>query len=57
MNDVPFAEIGAKEVNTLAAENVAGMKGVTSTLTCVEYTPDEVEDTSLLLRVLYPTIW
>ena len=43
-----FTKIRVNEVNTAASENVAEVESVTSTLTCVEYTPKEVEETSLL---------
>ena len=34
MDDVLFTKIRVNEVNTPAAENVAGVEGVTSTLAC-----------------------
>ena len=43
-----FTKIRVNKVNTPEAENVAGVESVTSTLTCVEYMPEEVEETSLL---------
>ena len=49
MDDILFTEIGVNEVSTPAAENEAGVEGATSTPACVEYTPEEVEETSLLL--------
>ena len=43
-----FTMIGVNDVSTPEAENVARVESVTSTLACVEYMPEEVEETSLL---------
>ena len=48
LDDIILTKIRANEVIPPAAENVAGVESVTSTLICVEYTPKEVDDTSLL---------
>ena len=40
MDKIPFKEIRVNEVTTQAAERLAGVKGVTSILACVEYRPD-----------------
>ena len=49
MDDILFTEIGVYEASTPGAENVAGLECVTSTPACVQDTPEEVEETSLLL--------
>ena len=48
LDEILFTKIRGNEVNKPETENVAGVESVTSTLTCVEYTPEEVEETSLL---------
>ena len=48
LDEILFTKIRVNEVSTPAAENAAGVESVTSTLTCVEYMPEEVEETSLL---------
>ena len=49
LDGILFTEISVNEVNTPAAENGRG-EGVTSTLVCVEYTPEVVEETLVLPR-------
>ena len=54
-NDFPdtlFTKKGVNDVSTPAAENVAGVESVTITPACVEYTTEEVEDTSRLSGAL-----
>ena len=48
MDEVIFTKIRVNEVTTPAPENVAEVESITSALTCMEYTPKEVEETSLL---------
>ena len=48
MDIILFTMIGVNDVSTPEAENVARVESVTSTLACVEYMPEEVEETSLL---------
>ena len=48
LDEIFFMKIRVNEVNKPEAENVAGVESETSTLTWVEYTPEEVEETSLL---------
>ena len=56
LDNILYTNIGVNELTTPAAENVASVESVKSTLTCVEYTPEEVEETSLLPGAL-PSIW
>ena len=51
LDDIIFTEIGVNEASTPATENVAGVESAMSILACVQYTPEEVEETSLLLWV------
>ena len=48
MDEILYTKIRVNEANAPAAENVSGVDSVTSTLTYVEYTPEEVEKTSRL---------
>ena len=48
MDDILFTKIGVNVVSTRATENVAEVESVTSTLACVEYTREDIEETSLL---------
>ena len=48
LDGILFTDIGEDEVSTPAADNVTGVKRVTSTPVCMEYTAEEVEETSLL---------
>ena len=48
LDEILFAKIRVNEVSSPTAENVARVEGVTSTLSCVEYTPEEIKETSLL---------
>ena len=57
LDDILLTKIGVNGVSAPAAENVAGVECVTSTLACVEYTPEEVEETSLLPDASRPSIW
>ena len=52
LDDILFKEIGVNEVSTPGAESVTLMEGATSTPSCVECTPEEVEEISLLPRAL-----
>ena len=49
LDDIVFTKIGVNEASTPATENVAGVDSVMPVLACVQYTPEEVEETSLLL--------
>ena len=51
MDGILFAKVGVNEASTPATENVAGVESAMSILACVQYTPEEVEETSLLLWV------
>ena len=57
LDKVLFTKIRVNEVNKPEADNVAGVECVSSTLSCEEYTPEEVEETSLLPEDPYPSIW
>ena len=48
VDDILFTKIGVNVVSTRATENVAEVESVTSTLACVEYTREDIEETSLL---------
>ena len=48
LDEILYTKIRVNEANAPAAENVSGVDSVTSTLTYVEYTPEEVEKTSRL---------
>ena len=56
LDDIIFTKIRANKGTTAASENVAEAESATSTLTCVEYTPKEVEETSLLHEASQPSI-
>ena len=56
LDGIIFTKISVNEVTTPAPENVAEVESVTSTLTCVECTPKEVEETSLLHEASNPSI-
>ena len=57
MEEILFTKIRVNEVSTPAAENVAGVESVASVQACMEYTPEEVEETSLRLEASWPSIW
>ena len=48
LDEILFTKIRVNEVNKPEAENVAKVESVMSTLTSVEYTLEEVEETTLL---------
>ena len=47
LDEILFTKIRVNEVSTTASENVAGVESVASTKSCVEYTPEEVEELSM----------
>ena len=47
LGEIIFTKIRVNEVTTPSSENVSGVESATSTLTCVEYTPKEIEENSL----------
>ena len=56
LDDFIFREIRVNELTTPAAENMAEVESGKSTLTCLGYTPKEVEGTSLLYEASKPPI-